>query len=270
MLRFWRRLTRAEVLREELSPELRRYVDEHAKLARYLAPKDREKLEALTRVFLAEKTFEGAGGLELTDEMRVAIAARACLMVLHRVGLDEPLYPALDTVIVYPSTYRARREQRDGYVVIEDEQARLGESWERGVVVLAWDAVRSGGEDPHDGHDVVVHEFAHQLDAEDGGMDGAPDLRAADRYRTWARVLGHEYAELRERVERHGWTSIDAYGALNPPEFFAVVTEAFFEKPGDLAARHPELYAVLVDYFQLDPAALLAGERAEREPRSHQ
>ncbi len=258
MLRFWRRLSRAEVLREEFPPAFREIIREHAPLARYLGDADREKLEALVRVFLSEKSFEGAGGLELTDEMRVAIAARACLLVLRRVELDGPLYPDLDVIIVYPSTYRVRQEQRDGHVVLEGEQLRLGESWQRGVVVLTWDSVERGGKNPNDGHDVVLHEFAHQLDAEDGGMDGAPDLGTSERYRAWARVLGEEYAELRSRVERHRTTSIDAYGAQSPPEFFAVVTEAFFEKPLTLAKRHPELYAVLKDYFEIDPAELVS------------
>jgi Mlc titration factor MtfA (ptsG expression regulator) len=258
MLRFWRRLSRAEVLAEEFPQAFREIMREHAPLTRYLDAADREKLEALVRIFLSEKTFEGAGGLEITDEMRVAIAARACLLVVRRVELDGPLYPDLDVVIVYPSTYRVRQQQRDGQIVVEGDELRLGESWQRGMVVLAWDSVERGGKDPHDGHDVVLHEFAHQLDAEDGGMDGAPDLETSERYRVWARVLGDEYAELRARVENHLKSSIDAYGAKNPPEFFAVVTEAFFERPILLSERHP----VLADYFGLDPAVLVKKQPA--------
>jgi Mlc titration factor MtfA (ptsG expression regulator) len=257
VFRFWRRLSRAEVLKAEFPPEFRRIVRDEVPLSRYLEAADREKLEALVRVFLAEKSFEGAGGLELTDEMRVAIAARACLLILKRKRLDDPIYPDLDSIIVYPSTYRVRQARQEGHVVVEGEELRLGESWQRGMVVLSWDSVQSGSQNPNDGHDVVLHEFAHQLDAEDGGMDGAPDLGESERYRAWAEVLGHEYAELRSRVEHHRRSSIDAYGAVSPPEFFAVVTEAFFEKPLTLARRHPELYAVLSDYFELDPAELV-------------
>jgi Mlc titration factor MtfA (ptsG expression regulator) len=189
--------------------------------------------------------------------MRVAIAARACLLVLWRVELDEPLYPELETIIIYPSTYRAKMKRRDGFVMIEGEQARLGESWERGVVVLSWDAVVSGNASTNDGHDVVLHEFAHQLDAADGAMDGTPELDGYDRYSAWSRVAGNAYAELLDAVEHRRKTSIDAYGATNAPEFFAVVVEQFFEKPALLERKHPDLYRELATFFRFDPAERL-------------
>ena len=108
----------------------------------------------------------------------------------------------------------------------------------------------------HDGHNVVLHEFAHQLDQEDGSMDGAPDLGSRARYTAWARVLGDEYKELTERVLSGKPSDIDDYGATNPPEFFAVVTEMFFEKPRQLRARHPDLYGVLAEFYHQDPASL--------------
>ena len=178
----------------------------------------------------------------------------ACLTDFARIELDDPLYADLDTVIVYPSTYRVRGERREGYVMIEDDQTRLGESWTRGVVVLSWDAVVSGSANPGDGHDVVLHEFAHQLDAEDGAMDGTPELDDFERYSVWSKVAGAEYTALIEDVEHHRRTSIDAYGATNAPEFFAVVVEQFFEKPLALERRHPELYAELSKFFRFDPA----------------
>ena len=226
-------------------------------LARYLTDEERSKLEALVRVFISEKNFEGAAGLELTDEMRVVIAARACLLLLHRVELDSPLYPDLASIIIYPSTYRSHERKRDGYLVVEGDEARLGESWLRGVVVLAWDVVLAGGDNSAAGHDVVLHEFAHQLDAEDGVMDGTPELGDSERYSTWSRVLGEEYAELRDAVLRHQKTNIDPYGATNGPEFFAVVVEAFFERPRQLEGKHAELYAELAAFFHFDPAARL-------------
>jgi len=257
MLDWWRRLSRAEVLAEPFPEEYRELIAQRLPLLRHLNTEERTKLEALIRILVSEKTFEGAGGLELSDEMRVVIAARACLLVLHRVKLDGPLFPELDTIIVYPSTYRVRHSRQEGYVVIEEGEARLGESWMHGVVVLAWDAVQTGGANPVDGHDVVLHEFAHQLDGEDGGMDGTPVLDGWERYASWSRVAGAEYTALVESVERHKRTSIDAYGATNPPEFFAVVVEQFFEKPAALARTHPELYAELVAFFRFDPAARL-------------
>ena len=134
----------------------------------------------------------------------------------------------------------------EGFVVIEEENARLGESWDRGIIVLAWDSVRSGTANMHDGHNVVLHEFAHQLDAEDGDMDGAPDLGARARYTAWAHVLGDEFNDLVAKAEAGRKTDIDTYGATNPAEFFAVVTETFFEKPRQLRMKHPELYEQLI------------------------
>jgi Mlc titration factor MtfA (ptsG expression regulator) len=229
--------------------------------ANLLSAAELEKLEALVRIFNSEKSFEGAAGLTLTDEMRVVIAARACLLLLLRIELDSPLYPDLQSIIVYPSTYKARTERREGYVTIEHEQARLGESWSRGAVVLSWDAVSAGSANPGDGHDVVLHEFAHQLDAEDGAMDGTPELDNLERYSVWSKVAGNEYAALLDDVEQHRKTSIDAYGATNAPEFFAVVVEHFFEKPLLLARKHPELYSELARFFRFDPA-----ERSRKIP----
>ncbi|MEP7052372.1 MAG: M90 family metallopeptidase [Pseudomonadota bacterium] len=255
MFDWWRRLSRAQVLAEPFPEAFRALIAARVPLARQLTAEERSKLEALVRVFLSEKQFEGAGGLELSDEMRVVIAARACLLLLHRVETDSAIYPELASIIVYPSAYRSPQRKREGYVVIEGDEARLGESWQRGVVVLAWDSVLADGAD---GHDVVLHEFAHQLDAEDGVMDGTPELDNAERYSAWSRVAGEEYAELRDAVERHHRTNIDPYGASNGPEFFAVVVEAFFEKPVQLAHQHPELYAELRLFFRFDPAARLA------------
>jgi len=173
------------------------------------------------------------------------------------VELDEPLYADLDAIIIYPSTYRAPLRRQEGYVTIEGEQARLGESWTRGVVVLAWDAVQGGVANVSDGHDVVIHEFAHQLDGADGEMDGTPVLDGWERYALWSKVASAEYQALCDAVEHHRKTSIDAYGASNAAEFFAVVVEQFFEKPLALAQRHAALYAELARFFCFDPAERL-------------
>ena len=263
MFDWWRRLNRAEVIAQPFPERFHDLVLRSVPCAKLLSGEELEKLEALVRIFNSEKTFEAAAGFELTDEMRIVIAARACLLVLHRVELDDPLYPDLETVIIYPSTYRAREQRRDGYVVIEDDQARLGESWTRGMVVLSWDAVTSGSANPNDGKDVVLHEFAHQLDAEDGGMDGTPELDDFERYSVWCKVAEAEYRALLDDVERRRKTSIDAYGATNAPEFFAVVVEQFFEKPAVLERRHPDLYAELSRFFRFDPS-----QRLRESPRA--
>jgi len=171
---------------------------------------------------------------------------------LHR---ETDYYPDLSSILVYPSAYIVKNtRQKIGNLIVESDQVRLGESWVRGAVVLAWDAVQHGAANPRDGRNVVLHEFAHQLDAEDGAMNGAPDLGRRSSYSAWAQALGAEYEELLARVATHQPTDIDAYGAISPAEFFAVVTEAFFETGGQLKREHPELYEVLQDFFRQDPA----------------
>ena len=270
MFDWWRRLSRAEVIAESFPEPFHDLILQRVPCAKLLNGDELGKLEALVRIFNSEKTFEGAGGLVLTEEMRVVIAARACLLVLHRSELDSPLYPELRTVIVYPSTYRVRGQRREGYVVVDDDQLRLGESWSHGAVVLSWDAVASGSASPSGGHDVVLHEFAHQLDAEDGAMDGTPELDDSEHYSVWSKVAGAEYAALLDDLEHHRKTSIDAYGATNAPEFFAVVVEQFFGKPLALAELHADLYAELKRFFRFDPAQRQrdADSNGQRSPRA--
>jgi Mlc titration factor MtfA (ptsG expression regulator) len=243
---------RAALRKEPLSSAERTILEKNVPYLTKLSDDDRAELEGLVKIFLAEKSFEGCGGLELTEEMRVTIAAQACILLLHR---ETDIYPGVDAILVYPGAYRAPTRQNAGGVVVESEQARLGESWTRGVVVLAWDHVKSGAAQPADGQNVVLHEFAHQLDSEDGAMDGAPDLGARARYTSWAHVLGDEFGELSRKLHAGLRSDIDSYGATNPAEFFAVVTEMFFEKPRALRQRHAELYAELAAFYKQDPAA---------------
>jgi MtfA peptidase len=216
---------------------------------------DRLELQGLVQIFLGEKVFEGCGGLELTDEIKVTIAAQACLLLLHR---ETDIYPRLITILVYPNAYHTKAiEPIGGGAVLEGEVIHLGESWSTGVVVLSWDDVRAGASDIHDGQNLVLHEFAHQLDREDGAINGTPLLEQRSQYVAWGRVLNIEY----ERLRRDRWlgraTVLDEYGATNPAEFFAVATECFFEKPRVLQKRHPELYDELKVFYRQDPAKLL-------------
>lgn len=237
---------------EPLPAEWLAIVRENVPYVASLPEADQVELQGLMQVFLEEKSFEGCGGLEITDEVRVTIAAQACLLLLHR---DTDFYPRLQSILVYPHAYVARGLHRsDEHVTTEGPQARLGESWGHGSVVLSWDDVRRGAYDVHDGHNVVFHEFAHQLDQENSVGPGAPTLERGSLYRAWARVLGHEYEGLLDSLEHHRKTLIDPYGATNPAEFFAVVTELFFEKPKQLEKRHPELYEQLRGFFKQDPA----------------
>ena len=203
-----------------------------------LAPEEWKQLAGYMQIFLAEKKFEGCGGLELTEEMKVTVAAQACMLLI---GRKTAVYPRLKTVILYPHTYT------DG------EVARLGESWNCGVVVLSWNSVKGGARNFADGHNVTFHEFAHQLDQEDGAADGAPILEDRSAYGTWARVCKEEFDELVEKTERGRKSTMDEYGATNPAEFFAVATETFFEKPRQMKEKHPELFDELQDYYKVDP-----------------
>ncbi len=155
--------------------------------------------------------------------------------------------------MVYPHTYVAKIVSSDGRVTIDGQSVRLGESWQNGPVVLAWDSVTGGTSNITDARNVVLHEFAHQLDQEDGAADGAPILEHRSAYVAWARVLGEEYAVLQKSKKAHRRSVMNKYGATNPAEFFAVATETFFEKPKQMQKRHPELYDELRDYYKLDP-----------------
>jgi MtfA peptidase len=217
-----------------------------------LSPADQQELHGHINIFLAEKHFEGCAGLEITDEIRVTIAAQACILLLHRA---TDYYPKLITILVYPHAYIAHHRERNSIgLVTEEIQGRLGESWALGTVVLSWDHVRAGASDIHDGHNVVFHEFAHQLDIEDGRVaNGSVILPRRSMYIAWARILGREYAALRREVAAGRKTVLDSYGATNPAEFFAVATECFFEKPIPLKKKHPELYEELKLFYQQDP-----------------
>lgn len=203
-----------------------------------LSPAYWQQLGGLMQVFLRTKKFQGCGGLELTEEMKVTVAAQACMLLL---GRDADVYPKLKTVLLYPHTYT------DGTT------ARLGESWNSGVVVLSWNSVAGGARNFADGHNVTFHEFAHQLDQESGAADGAPILEEASAYQTWARVFTHEFEDLVDKTEHGGRDVMDDYGATNPAEFFAVATETFFEKPRQMQKKHPELYEKLRGYYKVDP-----------------
>ena len=254
MFTWLKHLRRAAIRRTAFPAEWQAIIEKNVPYVALLPPEDREELLGHVRVFLAEKNFEGCGGLQATDEIRVTIAAQACVLLLHR---QTDIYPDLESILVYPSTYVVPegRQGLDG-LIAEGPQARLGESWAHDVVVLAWDCVLSGAADIHDGHNVVLHEFAHQLDQESGTGPGSPVLPRRSMYVAWARVLGHDFDQLVHDTAHHHRTLLDRYGATNPAEFFAVATETFFEKPSQLRSKHPELYAQLQQFYRQDPAKI--------------
>jgi Mlc titration factor MtfA (ptsG expression regulator) len=207
------------------------------------------------QVFLDEKRFEGCGGLDVTDEIRVTIAAQACLLLL---GRDTDYFPRLRTILVYPRRYVVDGVRRlsDG-TLVDGPEVRGGESWTHGAVVLSWDDVRRGAMHVGDGLNVVLHEFAHQLDSESGAMEGAPDLGDSTRYATWAQVLGESWERLHTELSEQRQSFVRSYGSVSPAEFFAVVTEAFFERPLQLRHHDPALYAQFAEYYRQDPASRL-------------
>jgi MtfA peptidase len=244
---------RREQLRAQPFPaEWRAIVEHNLPIFRRLTPEDQAELLGHVQVFLAEKKFEGCGGLTLTDEIRITIAAQACMLLLHR---DTDYYPELTSILVYPSGYTVYEDRSLGGGVWEEGgEDRLGHTArELRAMVLAWDAVKQGAADPSDGRNLVLHEFAHQLDFENLTADGTPALDTRGAYSAWARVMSAELDALRDADDAGLPTLLDRYGATNPAEFFAVATEAFFEQPMALKAHHPALFAELSGFFRQDP-----------------
>ncbi len=255
MFAWWRQRQREKILAQPFPEAWRLVIDRNVGHAAFLDAEERKLLEDMSQVFLEEKQLEGCGGLELTDEIRVTVAANACLLLL---GLDHDMYRRVKSVLIYPSTVRQPERKRGVFHGHAYEPTRssplLGEAHKRGPVILVWDAARHGSWNAHDGHNVIFHEFAHKLDMLDGDVDGTPPLRGSAQLRRWAEVCSRIYLELRARTERGRKTFLDAYGATNEAEFFAVATETFFEQPKQLRKRHPELYALLQDFYRQDPA----------------
>jgi Mlc titration factor MtfA (ptsG expression regulator) len=258
MISLFRSRKRARLRAQPFPEAWRRIVERNVPVVRRLPPSDRDELLGHIQVFLAEKHFEGCGGLELTDEIRVTIAAQACLLLLHR---DTDYYPLLTSILVYPTTYVVPTEHSLGEGIWEETDDELLGHTSRNLsaLVLAWDSSLHGAR-RMDGENVVLHEFAHQLDFESGGVDGTPALDSRQQYASWARVLGAEYEALRKASDAGRPSVLDDYGGENPAEFFAVATEAFFERPVELRAKHAALYEELRSFYQQDPASWPAEE----------
>lgn len=225
----------------------------------------RQQLDKLVQQFLHQKKFVGCAGLEVDDEIRLTIAGQACLLLLNR---RTRVYPELHTILVYPSAFMVPRKQVDAAgVVTEARQHLLGESWGDGRVVLSWDHVQRGAHDWSDGHNVVLHEFAHQLDSESGSNNGAPYLGSQTDYRSWSDVLARDYANLQVDAMYRQHSVMDHYGATSPAEFFAVATETFFEKPWQMAEHHGALFSELFKYYRVDPRAWQREPPRQDEPQ---
>ena len=209
------------------------------------------QLKKRMQVFLAEKPFIGCNGLEVSDEMRVTIAAQACLLILNR---RTDYFANLRRILVYPGAFIVDRVHTDGAGVLQDQRQVLsGESWSQGQVILSWDDVVEGASVVDDGRNVVTHEFAHQLDQASGHANGAPSLVGRRSRQRWARVLGEEFTRLQQQANVGQPSLLSHYGATNPAEFFAVASEVFFEQPERMAEVHPGLYAELARFYRVNP-----------------
>lgn len=249
LARLWRR---RRIVRRPFPPAWRDIVRRYVPLVRELPAAQQLRLKKHVQVLLQEVPFIGCAGLEVTDRMRVTIAAQAAFLLLGRGGS----FGNLREVLVYPGHFVVpRSEAGAGGVVHEGRDVLAGQSWQRGQVIVAWAAVQEGAADPHDGTNVVMHEFAHQLDQATGAANGAPYVGRGALQRDWSRVMNREFSAFVARLASEEPSLIDPYAATSPAEFFAVTTELFFERPDALAAERPALYEQLKRCYRLDPLA---------------
>lgn len=221
-----------------------------------LSGEELNRLRELVAVFLREKELAAAGGYGLSGDMRLKIAAQACLPILN-LGLDY--YAGWVSVIVYPDEFVPEHEFMDEYGVVHlVREPMIGESWERGPVILSAADVERSGE--HDGVNVVIHEFAHKLDMLNGVPDGFPPLHREMERSAWTQAFTAAFDDFGAKVESGAETLIDPYAAESPAEFFAVVSEAFFEIPHALRREYPEVYRQLAAFYRQDPVARMGEE----------
>lgn len=247
-----RKRRRARIVSEPFPPQWDAIIDANVAAAARLPAPHRARLRELVQIFVAEKHWEGCGGLELTDEMKVTIAAQASLMV---VGRDDELYRDVASIVVYPTTVitppRRLATFEQPRSPIAHGGALIGEAMLGGPVVLAWDAAIAGTRGELPGN-VVVHEFAHKLDMATGTINGTPPLPDRAAREQWARVFSQAYFQHRAAVDHGVPTLLDPYGATNEAEFFAVASETYFTHPYALAYEHPEVFVALRDFYRVD------------------
>jgi len=209
------------------------------------------QLKGHIQVFIAEKQFAGYEGITINDDIKVTVAAQACLLLLNR---KTDYYPNLKTIVIYPGAF-VKKQMAADHIGLHSERTSimLGESWQFGKVILSWQHTVEGAKVPDDGANVVIHEFAHQLDQETGNANGAPWLGKRSSYKHWSSVFEKEYQQLKQQTEQGTESLLDSYGATNPAEFFAVASEVYFEQAQQLYQQHRSLYRQLRKYYQVDP-----------------
>lgn len=223
-----------------------------AALAHYrLNHHELHQLRELASLFLQQKVITGAGGQQVDDTQRVIIAAEACLLILN---LNLDYFAGWQEVIVYPGSFVVQHEEQDELGLVHEQRAVLGgEAWGRGPVILAWDDARPNAHPHGEDSNVILHEFAHKLDMLNGKANGMPPLHAEMNRQTWTEVFSRTFEQLQSQVQRHHRTCIDPYGAENPAEFFAVLSEEFFQMPAQLKNNYPAVYDQLRQFYRQDP-----------------
>jgi MtfA peptidase len=248
---YWRRHQRSRIMARPFPAPWRDILKRRLPYFRLLPADLQLQLKKHIQVFVAEKQFIGCDNLTVSDEMRVTIAAQACLLLLNR---RDYYYPKLKQILLYPSAFVVSANQVDASGVMHDQRRVLsGESWGLGKVILSWADAQDGASNPSDGRNVVIHEFAHQLDQEKGIATGAPLLQRSSDYQQWSGVMAEEFDRLQWQAQQGQRGLFDHYGATNPAEFFAVISEVFFEQPGAMSQLHPRLYAQLSQFYRLNP-----------------
>jgi Mlc titration factor MtfA (ptsG expression regulator) len=248
---YWRAHQRSKVKSMPFKKEWRKIIQKRMPYFRQMPADLQLQLKDHIQVFLAEKNFIGCNGVKITDEIKITIAAQACLLILNR---KTDYYGKLQTILVYPRAFIKEQQNinSDG-VQYTNTQALAGESWDFGKVVLSWQDTVDGAQIPDDGRNVVIHEFAHQLDQENGKANGAPMLDKDHSYQCWSEVFSAQFKILQQQALSGMPSLFDHYGATNPAEFFAVASEVFFEQSRSLYQAYPSLYCQLKQYYQVDP-----------------
>jgi Mlc titration factor MtfA (ptsG expression regulator) len=248
---YWRSYQRDKIGNTPFKKEWRKIIQQRMPYFRQMPADLQLQLKQLVQVFLAEKNFIGCNGVKITDEIRVTVAAQACLLLLNR---KTNFYPKLQTILVYPRAFVKEQQTKEASGVLFTQKAVLaGESWDYGKVVLSWQDALDGAQIPDDGRNVVIHEFAHQLDQENGTANGAPILEKGQNYKCWSEVFSRHFEQLKMQVRAGSPSLFDYYGATNPAEFFAVASEVFFEQAHQFNDEYPKLYQQLKQYYQVDP-----------------
>jgi Mlc titration factor MtfA (ptsG expression regulator) len=253
VLRWFRHFRRRRGSSDRLPDAWMDILRENAPFSSRLPADQQAKLRRSINIMVAEKYWEGCGGLTMTDQIKVTVAAHASRLTL---GFDGEHFDGVRSILVYPNAYLAPQHQPVGSgVVVEAQSGRTGEAWPGGPVILSWADALAGARQTNWSHNLILHEFAHQLDLQNGRhADGVPVIESAGEAQTWLRVMTAHYDQLRQQCSRGRATVLDCYGAVNMAEFFAVATEAFFQIPQLLRADAPELYAVLRTFYRQDPA----------------